>query len=205
MYLRFSDIESPRETHTTNNNNIRDGAESSKEEQNSEEQSSERSSNSSLSKIVGEDVAVCETCSSMFGRLGSLKLFGEGRGLHHKNNAALIKAAATKWMRQCLENHTKCSNNMQPSSYPTRLLQLSDSKVRLVIPSHETIFGPYGTLSYCWEDVKAKWALTTSNLTRRWGVVRRASYSLIFPLHSKKLLPLLEVFQSVICGSIPSV
>ena len=95
MYLRFSDIESPRETHTTNNNNIRDGAESSKEEQNSEEQSSERSSNSSLSKIIGEDVAVCETCSSMFGRLGSLKLFGEGRGLHHKNNAALIKVTSS--------------------------------------------------------------------------------------------------------------
>ena len=95
MYLRFSDIESPRETHTTNNNNIRDGAESSKEEQNSEEQSSERSSNSSLSKIIGEDVAVCGTCSSMFGRLGSLELFGEGRGPHHKSNAALIKAASS--------------------------------------------------------------------------------------------------------------
>lgn len=76
MYLRFSDIESPRETHTTNNNNIRDGAESSEEEQNSEEKSSEWSSNGSLSKIIGEDVAVCETCSSMSDRLGSLKPFG---------------------------------------------------------------------------------------------------------------------------------
>lgn len=75
--------------------------------------------------------------------------------------------AAIMWMRQCLENHTKCSNNTQPSSYPTRLLQLSESKVRLVIPSHETISGPYVTLSYCWGDVKAEWTLTTSNLARR--------------------------------------
>lgn len=74
--------------------------------------------------------------------------------------------AASIWMRQCLESHTKCSNNLQPSSYPTRLLQLSESKVRLVIPSHETISGPYATLSYCWGDVKAQWALTTSNLAR---------------------------------------
>ena len=230
--------------------------ESSEEEQNSEEQSSEQSSNGSLAKIIGEDVTICETCSSMFDRLRSLELFEEGRGLHHESIASLIKAASsgcrickpllhhcqrvsgsylgsvpekwrykiwskkridgssiilqtfqgkqcfeyvlkmirgqygeeiaeiqerdsdqkfragcqtvTMWMRQCLENHMKCSNNMQPSSYPTRPLQLSESKVRLVIPSQETISGPYATLSYCWGDVKAEWALTTSNLGRRW-------------------------------------
>lgn len=92
MDLRLFEFKRPRDS-LTRPTIIRNKAESSKEEQNSEEPSSEQSDNGSLSKIIDEDVAVCETCSSMFDHLRCLGIFENGGGLHHRSSAALIKAA----------------------------------------------------------------------------------------------------------------
>ncbi|RYC59803.1 hypothetical protein CHU98_g6405 [Xylaria longipes] len=68
-----------------------------------------------------------------------------------------------KWMTDCLSKHDECPNNSQPKSYPTRLLELGGSELRLIFPEEEKPSGPYVALSYCWGR-DSFLHLTTSNL-----------------------------------------
>lgn len=59
-----------------------------------------------------------------------------------------------EWMDLCLRDHkgTRCGKNAatQPSSYPSRLLELSSSSFRVIRTAVYRPCGPYASLSYCW-------------------------------------------------------
>jgi len=73
-----------------------------------------------------------------------------------------ITLAATRWITTCLEKHS-CINNEPPASYPTRLLQIDASTIRLVCTAEGDPVGPYAALSYCWGPNPQFLRLTTSN------------------------------------------
>lgn len=70
--------------------------------------------------------------------------------------------AAQKWLSECLHEHPKCQKFLE-SPYPTRLLQLQESKTNLILTKEETPLGPYATLSYCWGLNPRFLCLTASN------------------------------------------
>lgn len=57
---------------------------------------------------------------------------------------------ARDWLRACSSEHGQCAAPKQPSFYPTRLLELRKSSVRLVLTEQQAPRGPYAALSYCW-------------------------------------------------------
>lgn len=57
---------------------------------------------------------------------------------------------AQKWMSDCLNGHEQCQKKVQPQTYPTRLLDLREDTIRIILPAESTISGPYAALSYCW-------------------------------------------------------
>ncbi|KAL9116551.1 MAG: hypothetical protein Q9187_006923 [Circinaria calcarea] len=71
---------------------------------------------------------------------------------------------AQRWMSDCLNGHEQCQKNTQPRSYPTRLLELGESTIRVILPAEEKLSGPYATLSYCWGPNPTFLRLTVSNL-----------------------------------------
>jgi hypothetical protein len=72
--------------------------------------------------------------------------------------------AAQEWMRSCLDKHEQCQKNTQPHAYPTRLLELEDHNIRLIIPQGDKPSGPYAALSYCWGPNPSFIRLTADNL-----------------------------------------
>lgn len=73
-----------------------------------------------------------------------------------------------QWMGLCLRDHegTRCrKNDTQPSSYPSRLLDLGPSSFRIVRTVVERPCGPYATLSYCWGPNPDFLRLTSGNET----------------------------------------
>lgn len=82
-----------------------------------------------------------------------------------KSGIPLLKAsqAAQNWIGNCLNMHEHCQKNIQPESYPTRLLELGESTIRLVLSVEETLSGPYAALSYCWGPNPTFYRLKASN------------------------------------------
>jgi len=72
--------------------------------------------------------------------------------------------AAQKWMSTCLDTHEQCQKHKQPHTYPTRLLELSSHKVRLILQQEEELSGPYAALSYCWGTNPSFIRLTADNM-----------------------------------------
>lgn len=73
-----------------------------------------------------------------------------------------------KWMGLCLHDHdgNRCRKNAsgaQPSSYPSRLLELGPSSFRVLRTAVDKPRGPYTTLSYCWGPNPAFLRLTAWN------------------------------------------
>lgn len=72
-----------------------------------------------------------------------------------------------EWMDLCLRDHkgTRCGKNAatQPSSYPSRLLELGPSSFRVLRTAVDRPRGPYATLSYCWGPNPAFLCLTAWN------------------------------------------
>ncbi|KAI9928460.1 hypothetical protein ASPWEDRAFT_38689 [Aspergillus wentii DTO 134E9] len=71
--------------------------------------------------------------------------------------------AARHWIHGCLRGHEKCPKNTRPQSYPTRLLELHDSSMRLVLPAEMNLSDPYAALSYCWGENPSFLCLSASN------------------------------------------
>ncbi|KAB8223277.1 heterokaryon incompatibility protein-domain-containing protein [Aspergillus novoparasiticus] len=79
--------------------------------------------------------------------------------------------SAQRWINGCLDGHEKCPKDTQPMSYPTRLLKIEESSVRLVLPAEDVVSGSYAALSYCWGPNPSFLRLSDSNLqTLRDGV-----------------------------------
>ncbi|KAF0324169.1 heterokaryon incompatibility protein, partial [Colletotrichum asianum] len=74
--------------------------------------------------------------------------------------------AAQQWMRVCSETHHQCRDRSQPASYPTRLLEIGATGVRLIQTAQQPPSGPYAALSYCWGPPPHDFLrLTTSNIS----------------------------------------
>ena len=82
---------------------------------------------------------------------------------HDSGSEENLELAATLLYR-CVESHDDCIGNRQPSSYPTRLLDIENDTIRLVDSSHSHISGPYATLSHTWGDTDIK-VLTLQTLS----------------------------------------
>ncbi|KAK3373683.1 hypothetical protein B0T24DRAFT_593848 [Lasiosphaeria ovina] len=66
----------------------------------------------------------------------------------------------------------KFDHNNRTTVYPTRLLELGELKVRLVLPAEEHVSGPYAALSYRWGPNPDFIRLEAASLTnfRRAGI-----------------------------------
>ena len=64
----------------------------------------------------------------------------------HENVARL----AEYWLKTCLEKHEHCPGQEAPSQYPSRLLDLVGTQVRLIDCAKERPSLPYATISHCW-------------------------------------------------------
>ncbi|KAF2235856.1 HET-domain-containing protein [Viridothelium virens] len=73
---------------------------------------------------------------------------------------------AQRWMDECLSGHEQCQKNTRTKFYPTRLLELGESTMRIVLTAQKKPSHPYATLSYCWGLNPSFLRLTASNLSR---------------------------------------
>lgn len=78
----------------------------------------------------------------------------------------LVEAAgsAQNWLSECLHEHEKCQKATVSRSYPTRLLELQESTINLILTKEVTPVSPYAALSYCWGLNPKFLRLTASNL-----------------------------------------
>lgn len=74
--------------------------------------------------------------------------------------------SAQRWMDGCLNGHEQCQKNTQPRFYPTRLLELGESTMHIVLTAKEELLGPYAALSYCWGSNPTFLCLTASNISK---------------------------------------
>lgn len=75
-------------------------------------------------------------------------------------------ALVQHWLFDCLENHPGCGDlGSGKGWWPTRLLEISDHHVRLVMTSTESVRGAYATISHCWGTEPFP-RLTSSSLAR---------------------------------------
>lgn len=72
---------------------------------------------------------------------------------------------ASAWLQNCLQNHPKCHSDRDTEWFPSRLLDLADGEVRLLLTTEERPKSKdYATLSYCWGPNPNFLRLTSSNL-----------------------------------------
>jgi hypothetical protein len=64
------------------------------------------------------------------------------------------------WLQECTTHHERCTPLLQPTWYPTRLLQIAEQTVRLIITAEQDLHGPYLTLSHRWGAVPPRLMLT---------------------------------------------
>lgn len=61
---------------------------------------------------------------------------------------------ARGWMDNCLRNHTTCSKSFLTGWKPSRLLDVTEDKIKLVFQDSAEPHLPYVTLSHCWGTEK---------------------------------------------------
>src|SRR5690242_4244963 len=82
--------------------------------------------------------------------------------IRHRKGAPTMEQSiqtAQKWIRKCEDAHgtsgkRTCVAQSQPRWYPTRLLALEGSSVRMILTSETPPSGHYAALSYCWGRAK---------------------------------------------------
>jgi hypothetical protein len=80
------------------------------------------------------------------------------RSLHTGSSEALHLASL--WLEECTNRHERCARLSKPTWYPTRLLEVTDDTVRLVVTAEHDSHGPYLTLSHRWGFAPPKLMLT---------------------------------------------
>ncbi|KAH6874086.1 hypothetical protein B0T10DRAFT_541246 [Thelonectria olida] len=87
---------------------------------------------------------------------------------HRKKTLPLSQAVQTtqNWMSDCLTGHQQCQKNLQSGYYPTRLLELGESTLHVILTEEDKPSGPYASLSYCWGANPSFLFLTALNLPR---------------------------------------
>lgn len=61
-----------------------------------------------------------------------------------------VAALARSWMDNCLQHHTTCPKPNPTGWEPSRLLDISQDKIKLVLKDPAEAHLPYVTLSHCW-------------------------------------------------------
>lgn len=82
------------------------------------------------------------------------------------------------WLHVCTETHMSCRSSGQ-SYYPTRLVQVSDNKIRLVCTSDSPKPVVYTTLSHCWGTLNII-QLKRSNISRFQTIIPKTNYVRLF-------------------------
>ena len=77
---------------------------------------------------------------------------------------ARVIETAREWLSKCTSSNHSCPTQLQPESYPARLLHLDAEMVRLVETKDTKISDRYVTLSYCWGRNPQHLTLTTQNI-----------------------------------------
>ncbi|KAK1847904.1 heterokaryon incompatibility protein [Colletotrichum chrysophilum] len=73
--------------------------------------------------------------------------------------------SAREWMRLCSGTHEDCRGPNQPDTFPTRLLKIGVTGVKLILTKDKKPTGTYAALSYCWGPPPYNFPrLTTSNM-----------------------------------------
>jgi len=81
---------------------------------------------------------------------------------HPLNSTGGLKALlqASSWIKNCLAEHQRCRANRHSVCFPTRLLHLSSSAMRLIETNLEHPNEPYAALSHCWGQHPSQLCLT---------------------------------------------
>ncbi|KAI1498657.1 heterokaryon incompatibility protein-domain-containing protein [Biscogniauxia marginata] len=74
-----------------------------------------------------------------------------------------VASLAHWWLLECIQCHKTCSNLASGDWKPSRLLDISQDNIRLVLTRDEETVGPYATLSHCWGREKFP-VLNSNNL-----------------------------------------
>ncbi|KAI1422270.1 heterokaryon incompatibility protein-domain-containing protein [Xylaria sp. FL1777] len=61
-----------------------------------------------------------------------------------------IAVAARMWVDECLKNHAACAKPSSRGWKPSRLLDISEDKIKLILRRQAEAQEPYVTLSHCW-------------------------------------------------------
>lgn len=79
------------------------------------------------------------------------------------------------WLFDCLQNHPGCGDLgcLESGWRPTRLLEISEHSIRLVLTNRESVRGAYATKSHCWGTEPFP-TLTSSSLSRFTAGMSRA-------------------------------
>ncbi|KAI3317431.1 heterokaryon incompatibility protein-domain-containing protein [Xylariaceae sp. AK1471] len=93
----------------------------------------------------------------------------------HEDIAVLARA----WLDDCLRNHTDCPKSLTTGWKPSRLLDVSEDQIRLVLGDSEDVHGFYATLSHCWGTIEFP-VLTTNQLARFFEGVDISEFPLTF-------------------------
>lgn len=91
-------------------------------------------------------------------------------------SVALVK----QWIDRCLREHPSCAKNTAPDTYPTRLLEIIGTEIRLVETEDGAVTGPYVALSHCWGKNPSNLLLTTDNEQTLQAGIPRADLPLTF-------------------------
>lgn len=75
--------------------------------------------------------------------------FRRAQSAEYTNHGTVIDLAL-HWMSICVSQHESCVSNLQPSKYPTRLLEIMKDIIYLIDCRESEVSGPYATLSHCW-------------------------------------------------------
>ena len=109
--------------------------------------------------------------------------------------------AAQRWMNDCLNWHTECQRNTQPQVYPTRLLELGEFTMRMILSAEQNLSGPYAVLSYCWGPDPTFLRLTASNLQELKAGILYSDVPTVFreAIHFVKSLSIHYVWIDSLC------
>lgn len=117
---------------------------------------------SNFTKFITKPILIIETSNDFDKKQGFPVSLPESLNNSSAENE-LVVGRARFWLNECLGDH-KCESDRQPSYCPPRLLDLTQSKPRLIETAYEKPPGPYVALSHCWGKNPNHIILSTDNI-----------------------------------------
>ncbi|TVY14465.1 hypothetical protein LARI1_G009084 [Lachnellula arida] len=76
-----------------------------------------------------------------------------------------VAMLAASWLSECRGKHATCNTASSSDWRPSRLIEISSDKIRLVLTATENVDKPYATLSHCWGSAEF-FVLNSQNIRR---------------------------------------